>query len=151
MSTPKWIVLDANEFFATIVCSVLSGSQVESCEQVASEIEWQLTHGPGVVVIDPEDEADVHQLILALKKSGYVLGPRGGDAQAALRSLLPTTRPPEPEGRYAVVEDGRMLEWVRADLAGDHPWHSIDGGNSCWKAYADITAVKVLNEGVVTP
>ena len=152
MSAPEWIVLDASEFVESIVRGALYDADQKACDHVADEIQRQLKEGPGVVVIDPEDWGDVRQLILALAKTGYVLGPRGGDARAALRSLLSTPKPPEPLGRYAVVVDASASEWVKTGEGGPDNWlASGEFTAGQWTRYADIKAVRVLSEGVVTP
>lgn len=60
------------------------------------------------------------------------------------------TRPPKPEeptGRYAVVEDDRAREWVLADPATTPtPWKCLTLDR--WAAWDEITAVRVLSEGV---
>ena len=70
----------------------------------------------------------------------------------ALRDQIETqTKPPkpaEPTGLGAVVEDARGRKWVRADIDRE-PWFSDERtGEDCWRAYADIDAVRVLSEGV---
>ena len=137
MSAPKWIVLDANRF------PVSRSSQI-----TADEIQRQLTHGPGVVVIDPEDDAAVIDLCGAYASVDHTVGTRS--MRDALRSLLPTPKPPEPMGLGAVVEDADGDRWVRA--ASNHqPWFFMTSDrDAVWLPYGYIDAVRVLNEGVVT-
>lgn len=105
-----------------------------------------------LVVLDPEDVAQVRVLNLAL---GGTL--RDHEAVAsALRSLLPPPKPPEPTGLGAVVEDAEGHHWVRAFFPGadassddwrrgDTPYHSNERE---WHRYADIDAVRIVGEGV---
>ena len=156
MSTPKWIVLDRAWDWEHMLHALRKGS----AGGVADEIERQLTHGPGVVVIDPEDISTVQRLEESFSElsDNLAYGSEHIDyvnAMAeALRSLLPTTKPPEPLGLGAVIEipsvrdgfDGQPMLIVRGH-ASDKPWM----GDNAKRDWSDITGpVKVLNEGVVT-
>jgi len=146
MSAPKWIVLDANRF------PVSRSSQI-----TADEIRRQLNHGPGVVVIDPDDISTVQRLEESFSElsDNLAYGSEHIDYVNAmaevLRSLLPTPKLPEQMGLGAVVEDADGDRWVRA--ASDHqPWfHMTSDGRAAWLAYADIDVAESVSEGVVTP
>lgn len=76
--------------------------------------------------------------------------------QAALREFANPTPPiAEPQGLGAVVEDASGDKWILVyDFHGDTKcWakHGEVGVVSDWRNYADLTAVRVLSEGVVTP
>lgn len=114
-----------------------------------------------LVVIDPEDREQVERLVAPLRERGASVGripaPDGridwdaelvAGVQAALRSLVTPPKPDEPQGRYAVVEDNKALEWVRADVSGLYQWHSIEGAASHWKGWNEINVVRILSEGV---
>jgi len=147
---PKWIVLDASgdrEGFTPSL--LLEALRRGSCyRRLADEIERQLEEGPCVVVIDPDDVQQVRALRTAWAHD-TTLGDEG--MAKALRSLLPTPKPPEQMGLGAVIEDADGDRWVRA--ASDHqPWfHMTSDGRAAWLDYNSVDAVKVLSEGVVTP
>lgn len=108
-----------------------------------------------LLFIDPDDREQVATLHTALHG-----GPSGeanwgcrsvGDLAAALRSLLtppPPPRPDEPMGLGAVVEDEDGTRWVRTGGDSDDiPWRrTCDFG--VWRRWANITAPRVLSEGV---
>lgn len=109
-----------------------------------------------LVVLDPEDREQMVALAEAwdnvrdveLGKEPMPL--RAYRMQAALRSLITPPRPPEPLGLGAVVEDEEGDFWVYAGtraLKDGETREWVHGGRARW--YADITAVRVLSEGVV--
>ena len=63
--------------------------------------------------------------------------------RAAFAPLTPP-KPPEPTGLGAVVEDEKGLTWVRRHPGGE-AWVN---GYQRWATYADITAVRILSEGI---
>lgn len=94
-----------------------------------------------LVVIDAEDHEQVERFAKALMMHTE-------SAQMALRSLVTPPKPVEPTGRYAVVVDAHGDEWLRAAV-GHAPW--LQSGYftvANWTNYDEITAVKVLSEGV---
>jgi hypothetical protein len=99
-----------------------------------------------LVVIDPEDREQVERLTEALD---WATHPFNWDAmQAALRSLIAPEKPAEPQGLGAVVEDAERQTWVRVNC-DPGMWRLCQGpARGRFKSYADITAVKVLSEGV---
>ena len=156
VSTPKWIVLDASAInIPRILAAMQEGKPSVLSDHAAHEIERQLTHGPGVVVIDPEDDAAVIDLCGAYASVDHTVGTRS--MRDALRSLLTTPKPPEPLGLGAVVEDVEGVKWLRMPpTVGPNPWCSWGGvvrsaGGRADRDYPRIDAVKVLSEGVVTP
>ena len=161
MSAPKWIVLDADAInIPRILAAMQEGKPSVLSDHAAHEIERQLTHGPGVVVIDPDDISQIRELIRLLDRESVARGygksvspmsVRIPAASEALRSLLTTPKPPEQMGLGAVVEDADGDRWVRA--ASDHqPWfHMTSDGRAAWLAYADIDVAESVSEGVVTP
>lgn len=107
-----------------------------------------------LVVIDPEDREQVERLAMALSDSYEDdFAPYEADhMQVALRSLIEPPKPEEPTGRYAVVVDREGVEWLRKDV--EAMWCSqtakTEGGliDGHWRHYGDISAVRVLSEGV---
>jgi hypothetical protein len=107
-----------------------------------------------VVEIDPEDRGQVETFVNVMKRNGWTGLDEAAveDMQAALRSLLAPPRPPEPEGRYAVVVDDEGIEWMRKHA--DSMWASqneqVGPGvvNFSWRKYANIAVARVLSEGV---
>lgn len=101
-----------------------------------------------LVVIDPEDHEQVRNV---LETFGHQythwtpeLDHNVTKFQAALRSLTAPPKPDEPTGLGAVVEDATGEHWIRAARI-KHGWHRPMG---TWAAYVDISAVKVLSQGV---
>lgn len=109
------------------------------------------------VVIDPEDREQIHRLISDYYErvdahDGSFSNQQGADwMQAALRSLITPPRPEQPEGIGAVIEDAEARIWVRA---ADADWWRCAVDPAAYDDvgefanYADITAVRVLSEGV---
>ena len=97
-----------------------------------------------LVVIDPEDPQQVERLYGALAA-------RVGMAtiSEALRSLVALPKPEEPTGLGAVVEDEDGEKWLRCfGDAGYFVWRKAEDFESRRLRYTDITAVRVLSEGV---
>lgn len=111
-----------------------------------------------LVVIDPEDRQQVAQLVKMFNHTdGPVLGAVFTDRlQAALREFAnPTPKPAEPTGLGAVIEDAEGKRWTRYDERDPQPWWRTGTGDpdepiECRFAYADISAVRVLSEGVAS-
>lgn len=108
-----------------------------------------------LVVIDPED----HEAVERLAKVTWAQGgndldrePPGSRCriidtwQAALREYANPTppKPDEPLGLGAVVEDAEGARWTRVG-GTKNSWYRAHGH---WSAYDDITATRVLSEGV---
>ncbi len=109
-----------------------------------------------LVVIDPEDRDAVKLLdgLLEHQFNDQSVPRYMGTVdllQHALRSLLTPPRPPEPTGLGAVVEDEDGHVWVRT-LATSYPWHAnlypADRNATTIRKYTDVTAVRVLSDGV---
>lgn len=118
-----------------------------------------------LVIVDPENREQVERLLSAIlvhQPRELVTGDRNVwngqfvDAlTAALREFAsPTPKPEEPTGLGAVVEDEKGQRWLRWWTPGHgkhpsqgRPWQCSNGGGSD-RAYADITAARVLSEGV---
>ncbi|MDN4174753.1 hypothetical protein QWY28_17460 [Nocardioides sp. SOB77] len=114
-----------------------------------------------LLLIDPEDEVQVEQLIRALTDMvpQRVVAPVGAGhgtgvtplsdswwvsaTQQALRSLLPA--PLEPVLPGAVVRDLNGHTHVRAPRDDGRPWVGSDGK---WRAWADVLAHDVLSPGI---
>ena len=124
---------------------------------------WLIDEHP-LVVIDPEDREQVERLLLGYagwKGSDKVDDNYVYDMQAALREFASPTppRPEEPQGLGAVVEDEEGARWIKIDLhsncndwvdLGAHKWTPTNGERETIRHhYRDITAVRVLSEGVV--
>jgi hypothetical protein len=114
-----------------------------------------------LVVIDPEDAEQVERLYRAIFKAfdnDDVSGIEPEDAvsmRAALREFANPTpsKPDEPTGRYAVVEDDQGVEHVRVDAGGgEHAycWQTIGMpyAESRYARWSDLSAVRVLSHGV---
>lgn len=99
-----------------------------------------------VLVIDPEDAGQVSSLTKALIRLEQMTRSDTENVQAALRSLLPTPKPDEPQGLGAVVEDASGDQWVRTHHDLEAHWRSATFGGT-YNHYADIAAVKVLSPG----
>lgn len=104
-----------------------------------------------LVVIDPEDREQVERLLHryhSWKWTADIANASITDMQDALREFANPTppKPDEPRGLYAVVEDDRAVEWVRANRSGVAPWKCLT--NDRWFDYEDISVVHVLSEGV---
>jgi hypothetical protein len=111
-----------------------------------------------LAVIDPDSPADQRRLLGILRSSGAFRGVVSQDIALdcigdALREFANPTppKPDEPTGLGAVVEDAEGLIWIRGganhQCGGD--WHLLGATDYC--AYAEIAAVEVLSDGVVTP
>lgn len=105
-----------------------------------------------VVVIDPEDPEQVKRfddLLDRFLETDEVPAHEGteGVLQAALREFAnPTpTKPKEPTGLGAVVEDVEGKWWSRVGGTSTHRWHHGIEGVQEWR---HIDAVRVLNPGV---
>jgi hypothetical protein len=104
-----------------------------------------------VVEIDPEDHEQVERLLEGYLRNSQERAPLAR-MYHALRSLIAPPRPPEPEGRYAVVVDDEGIEWMRKHA--DSMWASqneqVGPGvvNFSWRKYANIAVARVLSEGV---
>lgn len=113
-----------------------------------------------VVVIDPEDREQVERLEADMaQRAGWIHlanTQRANALQAALRSLIAPPKPEEPTGLGAVVEDAAGNYWTRIyDGEGkgtawycDRPRPFDPSDDHQWKHYADISAVRVLSQGV---
>ena len=105
-----------------------------------------------LIVIDPDDRAQVERLARLLwphySKSESARLAKADITQAALRSLVAPPKPAEPQGLGAVVEDEDERTWVLVNRDADM-WRLCEGpARGKFSAYADITAVRVLSEGV---
>jgi len=100
-----------------------------------------------LVVIDPEDREQVERVWQAWRDHAPDHRLAQDNLQAALRSLIAPPKPPEPTGLGAVVEDEGGVRWVRNPYAGAPEWDPTEQPIGP-RRYADITAVRVLNEGV---
>ena len=113
-----------------------------------------------LVVIDPEDREQVERLMAvytgeavkrgAISFAGYA-DKRADSMQAALREFATPTppRPDKPTGLGAVVEDAEGHLWVQVRSDDRRSYRQARGENvGRYRDYADITAVRVLSEGV---
>jgi len=101
-----------------------------------------------LVVIDPED-------MEVMERVWRMADHTPTELQAALREFANPTppKPDEPQGLGAVVEDDRGLRWCRVLVAPSfHPWAPFGqiSNDGAWRAYADISVVRVLSEGVTS-
>lgn len=96
------------------------------CPEHATKL--KLVDPATTVTLRPDNPDDVKRLADALDSLSTAGAWTASDAVAAMRSLLPPSGPPEPNGLGAVVEgfagrDGVKVEWVRA---------IHDGGPAKW-------------------
>lgn len=109
-----------------------------------------------LVTVDPEDPEEIGRLLTSLQGMSFASHACGAFTclQAALRSLVEPPKPPEPTGLGAVVEDAEGCEWLlrirQATATTKRPWIYYDAETftSTAASYADITAVRVLSEGI---
>ena len=108
-----------------------------------------------VVVIDPEDREQVERLTGHLADAMHdwpeprAMSP--GILADALREFADPKppKPDEPQGLGAVVEDAEGQRWVRAtNFTTVRHWRGCDEHWQGRRRWDEITAVKVLNEGV---
>lgn len=101
-----------------------------------------------LVVIDPEDEDAAFRLI-DLYFSGGADRLNARAMQAALREFADPkpSKPEEPTGLGAVVEDANGLLWMRGKSSSHLVWidPTADFDNRHW---GQIDAVKVLGDGI---
>ena len=103
-----------------------------------------------LVVIDPDDEdlPIAHAIYEALDDCGTRdFRVQRERIRAALRSLIEPPKPDEPTGLGAVVEDADGCLWVRARHE-EHHWRRATESTCPYAPWAEITAVRVLSEGV---
>ena len=110
----------------------------------------RVTDARPLVVIDPENEADVERLADEIFAAMSGVEPTFYATQAALRSLIEPPKPDGPTGLGAVVEDANGNRWVSVTNRGaDDRWQPNNlRSDKARKGYADIAAVRVLSEGV---
>lgn len=116
-------------------------------------------NGRPVVLIDPEDPAAVERLAarIRLNGGGHPYATLSAEQcrtevkalQAALRMYTTAPKPDEPQGLGAVVEDASGTKWLRHDSVPIRRcWLNTDDCDVQYRAYDEITAVRVLSEGV---
>lgn len=129
-----------------------------------------------LVVIDPEDREQVERLTKALRDTmpRAIVGLSEGDTQTLDRIFVESTaaalrefanpqppKPDEPTGLGAVVEDAAGKCWLRDFERGAFPWrpvetsrvngrHAPNTNAPARASWGDITAVRVLSEGVTS-
>ena len=109
-----------------------------------------------VAVINFDDREQVERLLVAFHWPKPIPSYALDEMQAALREFAnPTpTKPDEPLGLGAVVEDADGVRWTRVEPAGAfsrNPWYPAVDIELQPEEYAHLSAVRVLSEGVVTP
>jgi len=101
-----------------------------------------------LVVIDPEDFEQAERLARAFVAGwGGCDGGMAGAMHTALNTLIAPSKPAEPTGLGAVVEDAEGKRWVRGP-EGVHPWVTDLQHSALWFGYDEVDAVRVLSEGV---
>ena len=102
-----------------------------------------------LVVLDLADW-NAAKLCADLRDCGVI----GGDWLADQIEAQTRTKPDEPTGRYAVVEDSESVEWMRREPDGmwfeqvtSRP-NSLSIPSFRVRHYADIDAVRILSDGV---
>lgn len=112
-----------------------------------------------LVVIDPEDREQVErvdarwaELMGWIVNDSISVNKRRDHMQTALREFANPTppKPSEPLGIGAVVQDADENRFIRIGTDAIAPWFSEvpRDKDRPYRYYADITAVKVLSEGV---
>lgn len=163
--------MSAQEFKPGDLAMVTMKGEEVMCTRYATGFESGWFHGVGLVdkqwghpdsgttprplvVIDPEDREQVERLAdLLIVERATTDGVVHSGVQAALRSLITPPKPEEPTGLGAVVEDVEGSKWIRwcspgaAHSFSQQPWQMADGGGAD-TYWSDITAVRVLSEGV---
>ena len=121
-------------------CALLSGHEgphhgypqniLTAAEQLLAQ--GSLSVDPATTVtLRPDNPDDVKRLADALDSLSTAGAWTASDAVAAMRSLLPPSAPPEPNGLGADVVDA-LGEWVRVDYS-NRPWRSVaDGSTQSW-------------------
>lgn len=120
-----------------------------------------VAHDPAIVtarplvVVDPENAADVAELVRLFWAHGTDDCDDTHAMQAALREYAnPEPQIEEPSGLGAVVEDARGVRWVRTEPKNGmtNPWqatlHVAEPDKVRSLPWAEVAAVKVLSEGV---
>ena len=100
-----------------------------------------------LVVVDPEGVEQVERLTRLI--FGPLTSASGTSVQEALREFA-NPKPDEPTGLGAVVEDAEGNRWVRDEAGGSEPRVWYRRGEESSRNYADVTAVRVLSEGVTS-
>ena len=97
------------------------------------------------VTLRPDNPDDVKRLADALDSLSTAGAWTASDAVAAMRSLLPPSAPPEPNGLGAVVE-WPGSRWIRAYLKHDLPWlnGSVTPSRARWD---EFDSVVILTHG----
>lgn len=120
--------------------------------------EWQTVEGGcgypregelhRVVVIDPEDDAQVERLVRLFWDNGNDDCDDPAAMRAALREFADPKppKPTEPTGFGAVVEDTEGHYWINTHPGDPNPW--VRNAGDEWVSYDRIAAVYVLRTGV---
>lgn len=145
-------------------------SDGEPCGRLTDEEAYFIIERRPLVVLDPDDRDALLEFANAIPTCAVAshCDPQecmsGGcwtdRVQAALRSLITPPRPEEPKTLLASVEDDDGFIYVRQCTGSpqqdmSHPWLLIASNrfplpvrDDREKRYADITAVRILSEGV---
>ena len=98
-----------------------------------------------LVVLDPEDDADVKRLCEAYRSVDHGVGTM--PMQKALRALVRPPKPAEPTAIGSRVEEANGIRYTRfsdSEAHNDGDWINEDGVVVQWSA---INAVRVLSKG----
>ena len=148
---PGDVALLTTHCCGNLVATKNRGASWHAAGGIDLEVTCQIADARPLVVIDPEDPKEMDRFLGLLRRGNFSVHSCGTSARdylaAALREFANPTppKPEEPTGLGAVVEDGQGLKWVRLgqDLAD---WYSDD--LVAWRQWGDISAVRVLSEGV---
>ena len=123
----------------TVVAYLTANRSWRRLDHDESWHESAVQHGVRLIPVDPattvtlrpDNPDDVKRLADALDSLSTAGAWTASDAVAAMRSLLPPSAPPEPNGLGADVVDA-LGEWVRVDYS-NRPWRSVaDGSTQSW-------------------
>jgi hypothetical protein len=99
-----------------------------------------------IVVIDPENDAQLERLAYHLARIGGDWPRDLGAVRMVLNAMIAPPKPAEPMGLGAVVEDVDGERWVQFSSKNGLWWRNYQGWNRRWTEFGP--SVKVLSEGI---
>ena len=137
-------------------CALLSGHEgphhgypqniLTAAEQLLAQ--GSLSVDPATTVtLRPDNPDDVKRLADALDSLSTAGAWTASDAVAAMRSLLPPSAPPEPNGLGAVVEVRSDIRECRVKCVRTHATKQPWSGDGVAREWSQLPAVTVLTHG----